>query len=234
MNKIQLVATCALLAAFTGCTTAPQFQSGPDAEVTHDGLTKVDNTALDAVWARTDIDASEYTKVLFDGVGIEFRPVTGAYSGRAGTSQSQMRRAGQSEFQLDEKTKALVKEEITSAFVEELQRSKVFEVVDQPGPDVLTVRAGLLDVISRVPPDTVGRSTILIDRVGEATLVLELHDSMSDAILARAIDRRAAERGTGSSLTISSPALNRAEVRRLGREWARTVRSGLETLMTQE
>ena len=95
------------------------------------------------------------------------------------------------------------------------------------------VRVGLLDVISRVPPDTIGRSSIYLDRVGEATLVMELRDSMSNAILARAIDRRAAERSPGTMME-SNRVSNRAEVRRLGRKWASIVRSGLETLMTKE
>ena len=95
MNNLKSTALVALIALFAGCTSTPQFQSGPDAEVTHDGLTRLDKTIMDAVWARTDIDLSDYNKVLLEGVGIEFRPVKGAYSGRAGTTT--MRRTSQSE-----------------------------------------------------------------------------------------------------------------------------------------
>lgn len=231
MNKSQLTALAALVALLSGCTSTPQFQSGPDAEVTHDGLTRVDKTVMDTVWARTDIDLSDYSKIVLEGVGVEYRPVKGAYSGRAGSTS--IGRSSQSEFQLDDKTKALVQEEIRGAFVEELARSSSYEIVNEPGPDVLMVRVGLLDVISRVPPDTIGRSSIYLDRVGEATLVMELRDSMSNAILARAIDRRAAERSPGTMME-SNRVSNRAEVRRLGRKWASIVRSGLETLMTKE
>jgi hypothetical protein len=231
MNTLQTVALSALLALLAGCTSTPQFQSGPDAEITHDGLTRVDKTVMDTVWARTDIDLSDYSKVMFEGAGVEFRPVKGAYSGKAGTRS--MRSSSQSEFQLDAKTKALVVEEISGAFVDELARSKAFEVVSEPGPDVLIIRAALLDVISRVPPDTIGRSAIFLDSVGEATLVLELHDSMSDAILLRAVDRRAADSRSGPMVQ-SNSVTNRTEVRRLGRKWASIVRTGLETLMSKE
>jgi hypothetical protein len=231
MNKSQLTALAALAALFSGCTSTPQFQSGPDAEVTHDGLTRVDKTVMDTVWARTDIDVSDYNKILLQGVGVEYRPVKGAYSGSAGSTS--IRRSSQSEFQLDDKTKAIIEEEIRGAFVEELARSNRYEIVSEPGPDVLTLRVGLLDVISRVPPDTIGRSTIDLDKVGEATLVMELRDSVSNAILARAIDRRAADRGPGDMVE-SNRVNNRAEVRRLGRRWASIVRSGLETLMSKE
>jgi hypothetical protein len=232
MNKSIVATLFALAALSTGCTSTPEFQSGPDAEVTYDGLTRLDKTVMDVVWARTDIDLSGYSKIMLEGVGVEFRPVDGPYSGRAGTSTTRSS-SSRSEFQLDDATKKLVVKEISGAFTEELAQSDKYEIVDVAGPDVLLLRAGLLDVISRVPPSTVGRSSIYLDSVGEATLVMELHDSTSDAILIRAIDRRAAETRTGS-VTESNPVTNRAEIRRLGRRWASIIRSGIETLISGE
>ena len=232
--KKSIVATLFALAALSaGCTSTPEFQSGPDAEVTHDGLTRLDKTVLDVVWARTDIDLSGYSKIMLEGVGVEFRPVDGPYSGRAGTS-SIRNTSSRSEFQLDDATKKLVVEEISGAFVEELAKSDKYEVVNAPGPDVLLLRAGLLDVISRVPPTPMGRSSVYLDSVGEATLVMELHDSTSGAILVRAIDRRAAGNATSGTVTESNRATNRAEVRRLGRRWASIIRGGIEALISGE
>jgi hypothetical protein len=232
MTKLAVTTLLAFLALSAGCTSTPEFQSGPDAEVTHDGLTRLDKTVMDVVWARTDIDLSGYSKVMFEGVGIEFRPVDGPYSGQAGATS--VRTTSRTEFQLDDKTKALVREEIGGAFVEELSRSDEYEVVDAPGPDVLLLRAGLLDVVSRVPPTPMGRSSVYLDSVGEATLVLELYDSTSHAILIRAVDRRAAGNATTGAVTESNRATNRAEVRRLGRRWASIIRSGIETLISGE
>lgn len=236
MKTTRMLAAIALSVAMAGCSSTPEFQSGQDAEVTHDGLTRLDKTVMDTVWARTDIDLTGYSKVMFEGVGIEFRPVEGPYSGPAGATSNMMRRTSQNEFRLDERTKDLVALEISGAFVEELARSDLYDVVEEPGPDVLKLSAGLLDVVSNVPPDTIGRSDVYLSSVGEATLVMELRDSMSNAILARAVDRRAAESAGGLSAggipMPATPASNRAEVRRLGRRWARLVRSGLETLIT--
>lgn len=218
-------------AGTAACSSNPSFQTGPDAEITHDGLTRVNGTVMDIVWARTDIDLTSFRKVRLQGIGTEFRSVSGPYSGRAGTGSMVAGRSSQTEFQLDEATQQLFIEEISAAFREELARTEVYEVVEERGPDVLSVYVGLLDVVSRVPPETVGRSDIFIDRVGEATLVLELRDSTSNSILLRAVDRRAAERP--GSATRSTPATNRAEVRRLGRRWAQIVREGLETLFTR-
>jgi hypothetical protein len=229
MKKI-LAATVSMLAlSAIGCSSAPGFKEGEDEEITFDGLHRMSGTVMDVVWARPDIDLKGYTKVMLQGIGVEFRPVTGPYSGRAGTSS--MRRSNETEFQLDAATQQLFIDEISAAFDEEMARSDVFTIVEEPGPDVLLIRGGLLDVVSRVPPETVGRSEIWIDRVGEATLVLEIRDSESNAIFARGVDRRAAQRS--GQMTPSNRVTNRAEVRRLGRRWANMLRTGLETLIAE-
>ncbi len=227
MKRTSLLLAAAMLAA---CSSTPSFQTGPDAEMTHDGLTRMEGTVMDAVWARTDIDVVGYRKVMLDGLGVEFRPVTGPYSGRGGSSSQGMRR-NQSTFPMDQETQQLFIEEIRGAFVEEIGRSEVFELVEEPGPDVLKLRVGLFDVVSRVPPETVGRSEVFLDRVGEASLVLELRESESNAILVRAVDRRAAER-PGQAVR-STRVTNTAEVRRLGRRWASIMREGLDTLLVE-
>lgn len=225
--KTKVITVLAATAMFAGCSSTPEFQTGPDAETTFDGLTRLDRTIMDAVWARQDADVSNITGVRFIGLGVEYRNVDGPYSGRAGTTSSTARR-GHSEFQLDEATRALFEEEIRGAFLEEISRSTVFDVVEEPGPTVLDVHIGLLDVVSRVPPETVGRSRIFIDSVGDATLVLEITDSISGTTIARAIDRRAAGSSTASE---STPPRNRAEVRRLGRRWGAMIRDGIEAMI---
>lgn len=224
-KRLSIVALVAIVSV--GCSSTPEFQTGKDAEMTHDGLTRMDRTVMDAVWARTDIDLRGMNKIMFMGAGVEYRTNSGPYSGRAGIG-SVRSTSNQSEFQLDADTRALFEEEIRGAFLEELQRSEVFELVEEPGPDVLLIRAGLLDVVSRVPPENVGRSRVFIDSVGEATLVLEVRDSVGHTVLARAVDRRAAQAMT---MQESSPPRNRAEVRRLGRRWGQILRDGLEAMI---
>lgn len=226
--KLQFLTAIALAAVATGCSSTPEFQTGPDAEMTADGLTRLDRTVMDAVWARTDLDFTGINKVRFQSLGVEYRNVDGPYSGRAGTTSSRASTQNRNEFQLDEDTRALFEEEISGAFLDEINRSEVFTVVDYAGPDVLDIHVGLLDVVSRVPPETVGRSRIFIDRVGEATLVLEVRDSVSNTALVRAVDRRAAETST---MTESTPPRNRAEVRRLGRRWGQILRDGIDAML---
>jgi hypothetical protein len=223
---IKTIAKIFLMSAMLmGCTSTPTIQTGPDAEVSYDGLTRVDNTVMDAAWKLADIDLSGYTKVKLLGAGIEFRHATGQTSG----STSSMRRSGQSEFPLDESQQERLRQTITDAFTAEMSNSERFELVDTLGPDTLLVRGVLLDVVSRVPPDRIGgRSRIYLSSVGEATLVLEVRDSVTFGILARAVDRRAAAR-PGSTMQ-SNTVTNWAEVRRLANRWAGQLRVGLESL----
>lgn len=226
--KFRILSAVVAVAIAAGCSSTPVFQAGEDAEMTHDGLTRIDRTVMDAVWARKDIDVSGVTKVMFHSLGVEYRNDSGPYSGRAGTGSIRTR-SSTSEFQLDADTKALFEEEIGAAFLEEFQRSTLFEVVEEPGPDVLGIHVGLLDVVSRVPPDSVGSSRVFLESVGEATLVLELTDSVSHTTLVRAVDRRAAQ-STGDMIE-SSPPRNRAEIRRLGRRWGQILRDGVEAMI---
>jgi hypothetical protein len=229
MNFRFTFAAIAAAISIAGCTSTPTFQEGPDAEVTFDGLTRLDGTVMDVAWVRRDIDLSSFSKVMFQGVGFEYRPVDGPVGGREGMSTMSIRRNSSTEFAIGPNTRELFEKEITESFMKAVSASERYQVVNEAGPDVLLVRGGLLDVVSRVPPEAVGRSTVFIDSVGEATLVLEVRDSVSNAIFARAVDRRAARRG--DVMMESNRVTNQAEVRRLGRDWGDQLRRGLEALL---
>ena len=100
-------------------------------------------------------------------------------------------------------------------------------MVNESGPDVLLIRGALLDVVSYVPPEPIGRVDIYLRSVGEATLVLEIRDSITDAILVRVVDRKAAE-DVGGRLQESNRVTNTAEVRRLAKRWASALRKRLD------
>lgn len=206
----------------TACTsTPPSIQTGPDAEVTFDGLHKVDNSQADEAWAKPGLDLSKYTKIMTASAGIEYRPV------KDRGNSSYVRRQGGPYF-IDEESRDDFEGLVKTVFDEELDKIERFEIVTEPGPDTLLVAGGLLDVVSYVPPDLVGgRSEVFLSSIGEATLVLELRDSETGAILARSVDRRAAET-MGGSMTRSNSVTNKSEVRRLIRFWATRLRESLD------
>jgi hypothetical protein len=212
----RLLVTVVIAGLAFACTKTPTVPLlGP--EESFDGLRRVENARASAAWMRPDFDISSYDKVRLEGAGIEFRPVR--RGGQRGSS-------GRREFPISEAQEARLSDIVATAFREELARSERFELVDEDGSDVLTVWGGLLDVASFVPPERPGRGEIFLATVGEATLVIELRDSLSHATLARILDRRAVNRM--GSMARSTPVTNWAEVRRVARQWATLLRTRLD------
>jgi len=216
----------ALISSFvllTGCASpGPTVDTeATDKMMSYDGLYPVKNSRADAAWARPDADISQYSKIMLEGVGVEYRP--GGESGRLYHS-----RGGADHYEISEAQKTRFEKMMAEKFREELAKSEHFTIVDEAGPDVLLIRGGLIDVVSFVPPTSAGRYEIFLDRIGEATLVLEIRDSVSEAIIARAVDRRAAE-NISDTFQRSNRATNSAEVRRLAGAWARLLRERLDS-----
>lgn len=206
-----------------GCATSePTIDMSPEAEVTFDGLHEVKGGRADQAWARPGIDISQYSKIMLQGAGIEYRP--GGESGRTWTARS---RGGP--YEVTENQKVRFRALVVEKFHEELEKSEHFEIVDEAGPDVLLVRGAILDVVSMVPPEPVGRTDIYLSELGSATLVLEIRDSITETILARAVDRRVAETRGPFQLSLSSPVTNQADVAYVIRYWARLLRERLDT-----
>lgn len=216
----------AAVVVIAGCAAGepPTIDTRPGAEVSFDGLNRVLNSGADEAWARAGLDLSVYTKVKLESAGIEYRP------GGESSALWSVRRSGSGPYEVTEAQKTRLEEIVREVFLEELREGQKYTVVDEPGPDVLIVRGRLLDVVSYVPPEPVGRTDVFLNRVGEATLIVEFRDSITDAILVRSIDRRAAER-PGQELQWSNPVNNTAEIRRVARRWATSLREALDEFM---
>ncbi len=111
---------------------------------------------------------------------------------------------------------------VDAAFREELAKSRFFTLTNAPGSDVLTVRGDLLDVVSYVPENAAGKDDQLtVPNVGEAILVLELHDSTSNAIMVRASDHVVAKHDADMATADEA-------VRATVQAWARLLRERLD------
>ena len=188
--------------------------------ITHDGLVQVKKADFQNVWVKPGIDIERYTKILPVGVDFRYRDVPEGPSTSAGRARS-----GTQEFPIEENTRARLEEIMAEIFLEELGETDNFTITDEPGRDVVLVIGGLYDVVSNVPPDYIGQGRIYLSRVGEATLVLQIEDSMSREVLARVVERRGADPAFAQE---SNRVTNTAEIRRLARTWARNLRNGLD------
>jgi uncharacterized protein DUF3313 len=219
-QSILLPAALALICTFNA-DGKPRLQTGPDAEITHDGLHRVDRSAMDAAWVKPDLDLRPYTKLMLKGAEVQYRAVD---------SKGNYYRAGADDdttFAISEEGKQMLVDIVGEQFREELAKSERYELVTTPGPRTLLLYGTLIDVVSNVPPlDQPGRYDVYLSQVGEATLVFELRDAVTNEVLARAADRRAAEQ---QGFAVPANAVNSwSVVRQLARSWAIQLRKRLD------
>jgi hypothetical protein len=103
-----------------------------------------------------------------------------------------------------------------------------YPVVVTPAPDVLRIRTGVVN-LSVTSPDrpTAGRSYSFSEEAGSAQIIIEARDSMTNALLGRAVDGRVAG---DTSVLWRNRVTNRADFRQLGQSWAKACVNGLNEL----
>lgn len=113
-------------------------------------------------------------------------------------------------------------------FTGELQGHGGYPVVEAAGPDVLEVRAAIvnLDIYAPEQKDAAIRHNYILS-AGEATLVAELRDSQTGTLLARVIDRREMHRY--SEFELATSVTNSAEALDLVSRWSRLLRRRLDS-----
>ena len=203
----------ALAAAIVATVLGSSSALAQQAPQEWDGLVRVDSRHFDVVYLAPGADFGPYTKVMLDPTDVAFKRNwlrdynNNARGLSARISEEEAREilaAAQSGFQ--------------DVFAEEYQQ-RGYQVVTTPGPDVLRLRTAVIDLDVAAPETmTPGRTRTYSTEAGEATIVLEARDSMSGAILGRAVDRRAA--GDMSFVYRRTSVSNRADFSRMFRAWA--------------
>ena len=220
MRSQRFAAVCAAL-VLTGLVAEPAAHAArPPAE--WDGLVLVDSKRLDRVYLLPGADFRPYTKVMLDPTEVAFKK-----NWIRDYNSSSM---GPSKRLTQQHADEIVKEVSTGMgeiFAQAYQKAG-YQVVQAPGPDVLRVRTGVLN-LSITAPDvmTAGRSRTWSQDAGEATLVVEARDSQTGALLGRALDRRL----IGDSRPyLRNSVTNRADFQRMFDTWAKASVEGLGKL----
>lgn len=190
--------------------------------VTADGLVQVRTSQVGGAYVKPGARLGSYRKVMIDPVEVSYK--------RPPRSGSSLRGMGDANFALDEKEMANLQRLFQESFEKEFSRSQIFEVVREPGPDVLRVSGWIIDLVVRAPRQRAGSDVTFVRSAGEMTLVLDVRDSQSNAPLARIADRRAVQPSGGYDLYESNTVNITAELRRVFTRWARFLREGLDEL----
>ena len=170
-------------------------------------------------WVRPDADISQYTKLYPWKAVFQFRE--GGETKAAKTTAGKLR-GDDGPYVVNEESKQKFEQLVSDAFVKELGRSKIFELVDEVGPDTLLVRAAVLDIVSNVPPSYSGTADVYLSAVGEASFIFELIDAETGEVQATAGERQRIQPPTRMYDVSSAPA-NSATIMNDIEVWATTV-----------
>lgn len=215
-KRKQLMAVVAA-AVIAGPAIAADARQQFEESVSADGLERVKVKGVDLAYRAPGTSLAAYKQVKIEPVEVAFRKDFDPTH-----TTSRLRLTAKELEPMRQRTGILVREE----FSRELERGG-YQITESAGPDVLEVRARIADLYVNAP-DTMeaGRSYSFTMNAGEMTLVLELRDSETGQVLARAYDRREA-RETGQ-LNWTTSVSNEADAREIARRWARILHQRLD------
>ena len=199
-----------------GCATG-----APRQDFSHDGLELREVRGLDEVWVRPGTDFGQFRTLLIEPVEVAFDP---HWDPRRTGSRLPMREADRERIRND------AAELFDRTFQREIERSNRFELVTTAGADTLVFQPRIVDLFINAPEDrtTPGIRRTFVSEFGRVTLIGELRDAETGAILARIADREIA-RAT-RDLEFADRFTNEREGQRVFSRWARTLVDRLDGL----
>ncbi|MGH6743731.1 uncharacterized protein DUF3313 [Novosphingobium sp. PhB57] len=208
----------AVLPLLLACAVPALAAKAPD---TWDGLMHVKSSKIETVYLQPDADFRGYTKVMIDPAEIAFRK---NWQREHGFAEDRGRPVS------NEQARDILEQAKTGfhkLFVEAYQKAG-YQVVDQPGSDVLRLSTAVVNLDVVAPdPMTAGRSWTFSRDAGGGTLVIEARDSRTGALLGRAVDSRSME---DSRAYLRNTVTNTADFEDLFAHWAKLSAAGLTEL----
>lgn len=200
-----------------GCQTT---KTSPIEEASlHDGLVRVENKAVDAVYRRPEARMSEYSKLLLRPIEVQF------------AKNWAPEKSGSVLYEMHEPDREKIKRELADAFAEVFKRELEkggYPLVGETGKDVLEIQAAIVNLYITAPDvsmQTSGRTRVYTSDAGEMTLIMQLHDSVTGQLLARAHDRR---EGGPDMWQWTNSVTNTSEAKRIIATWATALRKALD------
>ena len=202
------------------------FASGPAAAAksptTWDGLVQIKSKRLDLVYLQPHADFRAYSKVLIEPTEVSFAKNWQRDYNRSTRMLSSRISDNEVQRTINEAVKAA-----DNIFAQAWTKGG-YQVVSSTGPDVMRVKTGVVNVWVAAPDrPTAGRSYSFSEEAGRATLFVEARDSMTGALLGRAVDQRI----VGDNMTAwRSSVSNRGDFRDQVQRWAEVSVRGMAEL----
>lgn len=208
-KAILLIFSAALILSAT--TVNAKKEELPD--VTVDGLHRVPDSKLAIVYAEPGADLAPYNRVNLLEAYVAFDK---------NWERNQRTRSAQA-FRVRPKDIEKIKNTLSAEFNEIFSNALTeagYELTDDVAEDVMIVRPAIINLDVNAP-DTMsaGNSTSYVASAGEMTLYIELWDSVSGDIMAKALDRRV-DNSRAGVYTWANSATNAAAAKRILKGWA--------------
>jgi len=218
MNAIRHAGNLLLAATFLFASNALGQKKNPiDDIATAEGLTKVQVKGVDLAYRREGVNMAPYNKLILEPVEVAFHknwdPTRPGSNLKVSKSERENIRNGVGK---------IVQEEFEKA----LKAGGTWQLVKEAGPDVLRLKPKVLNLYVNAPDSKQAGVRTFTVSSGEMTLLLEIYDSETGAILARAVDRQES-RETGQ-WQISSSVSNAADAQLIAAKWAKVLRDRLD------
>lgn len=207
MKRNELI--CGLIACVM---IIPVAWASEEPELTYDGLKRVGGAQADVTYVLPEADFAAYNAFIVMEPSVAFRRNWQRDARR--TAGRVSRRISDADM---ERMKSSVADLFKEVFVQRLEGAG-FEMAETPGEDVMILRPAILNLDVTAPDAPTGRSRTFVASAGSGSLFIELFDSVTGQILARAVDSRRA-RSTPTFQWVT-PVSNRAEARRALNIWA--------------
>jgi hypothetical protein len=186
--------------------------------VTIDGLQLIKDSNLALVYAQPGVDLGRYSKIYLNKPNVAFKK-NWQHSGKRYDPNT-----------VTTEDMAKIKTELSSLFMKvfsETLEQGGYELVAERAEDVLLVKPSIinLDIVAADIP-TANNVRTYSESAGEMTLYMELYDSATDDLLARALDRKE-DRHTGY-FRWQTRITNKAAATRILQVWANVLKEGLD------
>lgn len=212
------VALC-VLCSLAGCAATGGGDGLPP--VTEDGLVRIDSNEVDAVYWAEGATLAGYDAVMLRDTPVAFRKnwMRDYNASRTGLSD-----------RVDEKDMARIKEELGEAFRESFSKALTeagYNIVDEPGEDVLLLRPAIVDLDVNAPDlQSASMTRSYTTDAGEMTLYMELYDSATGDKIGQVLDReRSLDTGR---IQYTDRVTNRAEANRILGRWSNLLVEALD------
>jgi len=216
MKKLLIILSFIMLATVSVTAIAKKKKDLP--EYTVEGLKRIESPKdLAVVYAEPGANLAQYDRVYLVEPYVAFKK---------NWQRDQNRGTIKVRTSDMDRIKVEVKDIFMEVFTKELEKGG-YELATERAEDVLIVKPAIIDLNVNAPDiRTAGRSNTYTDYAGSMTLYLELYDSETDDLLAKALDPTG-DRQTSFVQWQTGPA-NRAAGRRMMEPWAEALRKGLD------